>query len=118
MRVLTVCIVLAFAATPGAALAGSAGGDQYVDPLAGLGGGNGSGSAGGSGSSGSSSSGSSGTATGTANSTAAGGTDTSGGSGASGELARTGLDLEGVALLGVVLLGGGLAMRRGAHGRR
>ena len=106
--------VLAFLAVslPGAALAQSAGDDQYVDPLNGVtGGGSGSG---GSGGSGSGSAGAAGTA---------GAGSTSTGSGASGsalpgELARTGMELPLTAGAGVLLLAGGLGLRRFSGVRR
>ena len=106
--------VLAFLAVslPGAALAQSAGDDQYVDPLNGVtGGGSGSGSSGGSGSG---SAGAAGTA---------GAGSTSAGSGASGsalpgELARTGMELPLTAGAGVLLLAGGLGLRRFSGVRR
>lgn len=106
--------VLAFLAVslPGAALAQSAGDDQYVDPLNGVtGGGSGSGSSGGSGSG---SAGAAGTA---------GAGSTSAGAGASGsalpgELARTGMELPLTAGAGVLLLAGGLGLRRFSGVRR
>ena len=96
------------AAAPGLAVAQSAGDDQYVDPLNGVTGG-GSGSSSGSGSSGQAES--SGAGTGTV------------GSGASGsalpaELARTGMELPLTAGAGVLLLVGGLGLRRISGVRR
>ena len=100
------------AAVPSLAVAQSAGDDQYVDPLNGVtGGGSGSGSSGGSGSG---SAGAAGTA---------GAGSTSTGSGASGsalpgELARTGMELPLTAGAGVLLLAGGLGLRRFSGVRR
>lgn len=70
---------LALATVPSAALAQSAGDDQYVDPLAGAGGGSGSGRSSGSGGGGS---GAGGSSAATGGSTAGGGSDS--GSGSSG----------------------------------
>ncbi len=127
--------VLAVLGLPAAALAQSAGDEQYVDPLGGgqtTGGGSQQGSGGGSsGSGGGTSQGSSGGSTGSSGGsvssgapaapvtspTTAAATGTAAASPA--ELARTGLDVRVVAALGgILLLAGGLALRRPRHGRR
>lgn len=109
--VVAACLALAL---PGAALAQSAGDDQYVDPLNGVTGG-GSGSGGGSGGSGSS--GSSGTA-GTAGAGSAASGSSANGSALPGELARTGAELPLTAGAGLLLLAGGLGLRRFSGVRR
>ena len=103
--------VLAFLSVslPGAAFAQSAGDDQYVDPLNGVtGGGSGSGGSGGSGSGSAGSAGSAGAA-GTGSTAAASGAS---GSALPGELARTGVELPLTAGAGVLLLVGGVGLRR------
>jgi hypothetical protein len=117
-RLTVLAAVLASLASPAAALAQSAGDDQYVDPLGG--GQTGSGSQGsGSGSQGSGSSGSgSGSAPAPVQSAApAQATAAPAASAQPTGLARTGIDLRLVAALGAVLLAAGLVLRRGAHGR-
>ena len=106
--------VLAFLAVslPGAAFAQSAGDDQYVDPLNGVtGGGSGSGGSGGSGSGSAGSAGTAGTGSAAAGSGASG-------SALPGELARTGMELPLTAGAGVLLLAGGLGLRRISGVRR
>lgn len=94
------CVLVA--AAPALAVAQSAGDDQYVDPLNGV---TGDGSGSGSGSDSSGQAGASGTETG---STASGAS----GSALPGELARTGVELPLTAGAGVLLLAGGLGLRR------
>lgn len=99
------CALVLTAVPASPVLAGNAGTDQYVDPLdrtQSPGGGNGSGSqAGGSGQFGQ----------------AAGISAGSGANGRGGSLPRTGEDAWQVALLGVALLAGGVALRRGLRAR-
>lgn len=92
------CVAMAVA--PALAIGQSAGDDQYVDPLSGAtGGGSGSGSNGSESTAGSAGSGSS---------SGSG----SGATGLPGELARTGVELPLAAGAGVLLLAGGLGLRR------
>jgi LPXTG-motif cell wall-anchored protein len=116
----TVCAL----ALPASALAQSAGDNQYQDPLAGPNSG-GSGSSGSSGSSGGGSSGSSAPAPSqgsSGSSGTAGSSASSAGTAGSGTnaqaLPRTGGHPEALALAGLVLLGGGLALRRTGAGSR
>jgi len=106
--VFAACALLA--ALPGIAVAQSAGDDQYVDPLNGLTGG-GSGGGGGSGTG----AGGSGTGTGTGVGSAGAGVAGSAEADVDGlpsELARTGAELPVIAAAGLLLLAGGIALRR------
>lgn len=126
-RIALIALTLLLAvALPASALAQSAGDNQYQDPLAGPRGNSSSGGSsggGGGGSSGSStpapstgsSSGSPGSSSGTAGSTSSSGTAGATASGSA--LPRTGGHPELIALAGLVLLGGGIAVRRAAATR-
>ena len=82
--ILLTVMSLALLSLPAAALADSAGGDQYVDPLAGLNGGDGSGSSGGS-SSGGSAAGSSGSSNSSSSAPSSGDSSSSGASSTAGD---------------------------------
>ncbi len=100
----TIPVIALLALAPGVAIAQSAGDDQYVDPLNGLtGGGSGSGS-GGSGQS-------SGSAVGAGEAGVAGSAEADV-DGLPSELARTGAELPLLAGAGLLLLAGGIALRR------
>ncbi len=100
----TIPVIALLALAPGVAFAQSAGDDQYVDPLNGLtGGGSGSGS-GGSGQS-------SGSAVGAGEAGVAGSAEADV-NGLPSELARTGAELPLLAGAGLLLLAGGIALRR------
>ena len=126
-RALTLFTLALALAAPAAAMAQSAGDEQYVDPLGGQttqGSGGSSGSS--QGSSGSTSQGSSpSTSQSSGSSSPAPATATpapapaaGGSSAAPTTLAHTGADLRLLAGLGLLLLAGGLALRRAAYGRR
>jgi len=102
LAIIPVIAVLALA--PGVAVAQSAGDEQYVDPLSGLtGGGSGSGSG--------NSQGSAGNAVGAGEAGVAGSAEADV-DGLPSELARTGAELPLLAGAGLMLLAGGLALRR------
>lgn len=107
--VAVLALALSLAAAPSLAVAQSAGDDQYVDPLNGVTGG-GSGSGGGSAGTGSAGSASSGS---TAPGSPAGATPA-----LPGQLARTGYELPLTAGAGLLLLVGGLGLRRFSGARR
>lgn len=100
----TLPIIVLLAVAPGIAVAQSAGDEQYVDPLSGLTGG-GSGSGNGSGE------GSAGTAVGAGEAGVAGSAEADV-DGLPSELARTGAELPLIAGAGLLLLAGGIALRR------
>ena len=100
----TIPVIALLAVAPGIAVAQSAGDEQYVDPLSGLtGGGSGSGGGGGEGSAG--------TAVGAGEADVAGSAETDV-DGLPSELARTGAELPVIAAAGLLLLAGGIALRR------
>ena len=99
--VFAACALLA--ALPGIAVAQSAGDDQYVDPLNGLTGGGSGGGGGGEGSAG--------TAVGAGEAGVAGSAEADV-DGLPSELARTGAELPVIAAAGLLLLAGGIALRR------
>lgn len=100
----TIPVIALLAVAPGVAVAQSAGDEQYVDPLSGLtGGGSGSGGGGGEGSAG--------TAVGAGEADVAGSTEADV-DGLPSELARTGAELPVIAAAGLLLLAGGIALRR------
>ena len=104
-------VALATVSLPAAVFAQSAGDDQYVDPFQDNGNGNDNS---GSQNSGSQSDTTSGSQQTTQTTTSAGDTagTTASDPAASGSLPRTGEDVPGLVLMGVVLLGGGFALRR------
>ena len=100
----TIPVIALLAVAPGIAVAQSAGDEQYVDPLSGLtGGGSGSGGGGGEGSAG--------TAVGAGEADVAGSAEADV-DGLPSELARTGAELPVIAAAGLLLLAGGIALRR------
>lgn len=118
-----IAVILAAAcalALPAGALAQSAGDNQYSDPLASPNSGSGSSGGGNSGSSGSStpapSQGSSSGSSGAAGASSSGAAPSSGAAASSQSLPRTGGHPELIAVAGLVLLAGGLGLRRA--GRR
>lgn len=120
-RALTLFTLALALAAPAAAMAQSAGDEQYVDPLGGQttqGSGGSSGSS--QSSSGSTSQGSSPSTSQSSGSPAAATATPAAGSGSAAPttLAHTGVDLRLLAGLGFLLLAGGLALRRAAYGRR
>jgi LPXTG-motif cell wall-anchored protein len=100
-------IAVPVVAIPATALGQSAGDDQYVDPFQGNGNGNGNGNSG----SGSQSNNDTSASQQTNQTTTTPGNAAQDPS-ANGTLPRTGEDLGGIALMGVVLIGGGFALRR------
>jgi hypothetical protein len=105
--VLILVLAVAVAAMPATAFAQSAGDDQYVDPFQNSGGGNDGGSQGGG--DGDDTSGGNGEVAPAPAETAP---STAAQTGDGGGLPTTGLAIGGVALTGVLLLGGGMALRR------
>lgn len=100
----TIPVIALLAVAPGIAVAQSAGDEQYVDPLSGLtGGGSGSGGGGGEGSAG--------TAVGAGEADVAGSAEADV-DGLPSELASTGAELPVIAAAGLLLLAGGIALRR------
>ena len=107
-------VALAFVAVPATTFGQSAGDDQYVDPFKDNGNGNGNGNANGNGNSGSQGDTSAGTQQTTQTTTPTGDTagETASDPAANGNtLPRTGEDYGAVVLMGVLLLGGGVALR-------
>jgi hypothetical protein len=114
-RVLSLLLMLALAvpvvAAPATSFAQSAGDDQYVDPFQDNNSGGGGGNQGNSGNQGTDTTAQQPAAQAPADTSAtAGATATQGAT--DGTLPRTGLPLGGLALIGVILLGGGFALRR------
>lgn len=114
-RALLAITVVLLMAAPTPAVAQSAGDDQYVDPLDGLTGGGGGSGAGGSGSA--NGSGADGSAVGAGEAGVAGSAEADV-NGLPAELARTGAELPLLAGAGVLLLAGGIGIRRISGERR